>query len=57
MRGVAPGRYRIFAWEDAPAGAHEDPSFVRRYEDFGESLEIVPGTPSTARPRLIPAGV
>jgi hypothetical protein len=56
MRGVAPGRYRIFAWEDAPAGAYEDPAFVRKYEDFGESIEIVPGTPSTARPRLIPAG-
>lgn len=57
MRGVAPGRYRVFAWEDAPAGAYQDPDFVRKYADYGESIEVRQGTPLTLEPRLIPAGI
>jgi len=57
MRGVAPGRYRAFAWEDAPAGAYQDPEFVRKYADYGESIEVRQGMPLTVEPRLIPAGI
>jgi hypothetical protein len=56
MQGVAPGRYRIFAWEDAPSGAYRDPEFVRQYRDFGEALTIEQGGSVTLQPRLIPAG-
>ena len=55
MRGIAPGRYRLFAWEDAPSGAYRDPEFVRRYENFGEAVEVNRGALIQAQPRLIPA--
>ena len=55
MRGIAPGRYRLFAWEDAPSGAYRDPEFVRRYENFGEAVEVNRGALIQSQPRLIPA--
>ena len=56
MRGIAPGRYRLFAWEDAPSGAYRDPEFVERYEEFAEPVEAGQGGLIQAQPRLIPAG-
>ncbi len=56
MRGIAPGNYRVFAWEDAPTGACRDPEFVRRYEDWGERIRVEHADQVQALPRLIPAG-
>ena len=56
MQGIAPGRYRVFAWEDAPAGAFQDPGFVDLYDEFGEPLDIEQGGQSQIQPQLIPAG-
>ena len=56
MRGIAPGNYRVFAWEDAPTGAYRDPEFVRRYEDWGERIRVEHADQVQALPRLIPAG-
>jgi hypothetical protein len=56
MRGIAPGSYRIFAWEDAPDGAYQDPEFVGRFEDFGARVNIAQAGRSEIQPRLIPAG-
>ncbi len=55
MQGIAPGSYRIFAWEDAPAGAFQDPDFVSQYKDFGEPIEIEQASQSQIQPRLIPS--
>ncbi len=56
IRGIAPGAYRVFAWEDAPAGAYRDPEFVSRYDDLGTILEVGQGTLHQVQPRLIRAG-
>ena len=56
MRGIAPGNYRVFAWEDAPTGAYRNPEFVRRYEDWGERIRVEQADQVQAQPRLIPAG-
>lgn len=56
MRGIAPGRYSVYAWEDLPSGAYLDPLFVNQYRDRGFALEVQQGSPATARPRLIRAG-
>ncbi len=56
MRGIAPGNYRVFAWEDAPSGAYRDLEFVRRYEDWGERIRVEQADQAEAQPRLIPAG-
>ena len=57
MTGIAPGSYRVFAWEDAPAGAFQDPGFVNLYEDFGERIEIRQASQSQIQPQLIPSGL
>lgn len=56
LRGIAPGSYRVFAWEDAPSGAYQDPDFVRHYDDFGQHVDIEQGGLFQVQPQLIPAG-
>jgi hypothetical protein len=56
MRGLAPGSYSVFAWEDLPSGAYLDPVFVNQYRDRGFAINVQQGAQAQARPRLIPAG-
>jgi len=53
MRGVAPGRYSVFAWEDLPSGAYLDPVFVNQYRDRGFAVDVQQGAQIQAQPRLI----
>ncbi|HET9216330.1 MAG TPA: hypothetical protein VFR18_05090, partial [Terriglobia bacterium] len=52
---VPPGRYKLFAWEDIPAGAYQYPDFIRRYEERGQPISVTPNGAVTAETRLIPA--
>ena len=36
MRGIVPGDYKLFSWEEAEDGAWEDPDFLKPFEDKGE---------------------
>lgn len=56
FRGIAPGDYRVFAWEDAPSGAYRNPRFVQRYEDWGERIRVEQADQGQVQPRLIVAG-
>jgi len=38
--GVAPGDYKIFAFEDIESGAWTDPEFMKAYEGRGKSVHI-----------------
>jgi hypothetical protein len=38
--GIAPGDYKLFAWDDVEAGAWWDPDFLKRYESQGEAVTI-----------------
>jgi uncharacterized surface anchored protein len=40
---LPPGDYRLFAWDEVPADAWQDPGFIRPYEDRGKPLRIVEG--------------
>jgi len=40
IHGVAPGKYKLFSWEDAEEGAWQDPEFLKAFEDKGESVEV-----------------
>jgi len=40
---VPPGSYKLFAWEDIPSGAHQDPDYIRRFEDRGRPVKVDPG--------------
>jgi len=55
FNNVPPGRYKLFAWEDIPAGAYQYPDFIRRYEDRGVSITVNGNSAVTADTRLIPS--
>ena len=56
LRGVPPGEYKLFAWEDVEPGAYQDPEFLKPYEARGETCKIQPGSSQTVPLKLIPAG-
>ncbi|HET9220106.1 MAG TPA: carboxypeptidase-like regulatory domain-containing protein [Terriglobia bacterium] len=43
IQGIAPGKYKVFAWKEAPPGAWYDPDFLQNYEDRAVAVEIEPG--------------
>ncbi len=51
--GVAPGSYRLYAWELIQPGAHRDAEFLRPYEGRGVSLQVRESSPERAQLRLI----
>jgi hypothetical protein len=40
LTDIAPGDYRIFAWDDIPADAWQDPDFIRPYESPGRLVHV-----------------
>ena len=54
LDGIAPGDYRLFAWQDVPADAWQDPDFLRLYEDRGRPMHIGEGSREKVELRLIP---
>jgi len=54
IRGIAPGSYKILAWDQVNSNAvMYDPDFLRPYEGAGTMLEIQPKGKHTADLRLI----
>ena len=40
FRGVPPGEYKVFSWEEVENGAWQDPGFLAPFEIKGESVEV-----------------
>src|SRR5262249_54530833 len=38
LRGIAPGKYKLFAWKDVENGAWQDPDFLKTFEDQGKEI-------------------
>jgi len=55
LNGLAPGDYKLFAWERVEEGAWQDPQFLRLFENLGSPLRIEEGKQATADAKLIPA--
>jgi len=55
IKGIAPGDYKLFAWEEVEYGAYEDADFLKRYEDDGKAVSIAEGSRESASLPLIPA--
>lgn len=55
LRGVAPGKYKAFAWETIEPGAYQDPDFLRAYEDLGQSVDVAPSSRTALDLKVIPA--
>jgi hypothetical protein len=53
IRGVAPGQYKLFAWDNISALAHENPDFVKRYENRGVTVTAEAGVTVYQTVRLI----
>ncbi|HXI43587.1 MAG TPA: carboxypeptidase-like regulatory domain-containing protein [Bryobacteraceae bacterium] len=56
IKALAPGRYKLFAWEDVEEGAYQDPDFIRKFEPLGEAVVIRENSHESAQLKLIPAG-
>ena len=54
MTGIAPGEYKLFAWEDNEA-VYDDPEFLKPFENRGESISIREGSRETKQLKIIPA--
>ena len=40
LRGLKPGEYRLYAWEDVEPGAPQDPDFLKPFEAQSKSLKL-----------------
>ncbi len=47
LRGIAPGDYKLFSWEEAESGSWEDPEFLRPFEEKGEKVSLQEGDQKT----------
>lgn len=55
MTGVAPGQYKIFAFERMPAGGFRNPELIGKLDRLGAPVEIAEGAHVEANPKLITA--
>jgi len=54
MRTIAPGDYKIFAWEDLEPGAYNDPDFVRKYEALSTPVKVSESGQLAVEVKVIP---
>ena len=54
FNNVPPGLYKLFAWEEMPPGALQNPDFIRKFEDRGKPIKVLPNGNITADITLIP---
>jgi len=52
--GIAPGDYKIIAWEDVPQGAYLNADYVQPYEDRGTSVHVDRSSSITVQLKVIP---
>ena len=47
FRGLPPGQYNVYAWEDVDAGAWFNPAFLRNFEPNRRSIRVAEGQRET----------
>jgi hypothetical protein len=52
--GIAPGNYKLFAWEKIERNAWNDPAIMQEYERFATPLRVEAGSKATVDLRAIP---
>jgi hypothetical protein len=55
VKGVRPGEYKIYAWEDIEPGAQQDPDFLKPHESAGEAVSVKESSHGTVQLKLVPA--
>jgi hypothetical protein len=54
LKDIAPGDFKLFAWNEVETGAWTDAAFIRGYENQGRSIRIPEGTQHTVNLKVIP---
>ena len=55
MRGITPGDYKLFAWEDIEPFSYFDSDVLRPFEALGKTVRIQENSRETAEVKIIPA--
>lgn len=55
LKSVAPGEYKVYAWEDVQSTAWMDSDFMKQFEGKGESVTVREATQVNVQVNLIPA--
>lgn len=55
FKGVVPGEYKLYAWEEREDAANEDPDFMKLHESAGEAVSVKEGGHVTKQLTVIPA--
>jgi protocatechuate 3,4-dioxygenase beta subunit len=55
FKGVAPGEYKILAWEDIESGAYQDPEFLKPFESKAQALSLKENDRKVLSLKSIPA--
>ena len=54
IRGIVPGEYKVFAWEDIENGAAEDEDFRRPFDSRGTKVNLSTGNSDSVTLTMIP---
>ena len=54
IRGIAPGDYKMFAWDVMPPGANTNAAFLEKYEERGIAVTIAPSAKVTSKVTTVP---
>jgi hypothetical protein len=54
IRGIAPGDYKVFAWDVMPPGAYTNAAFLEKYEERAIPVTIGPAAKVTSKVTAIP---
>ena len=57
LKAMAPGEYRLYAFEDLAYGAWFDPDFLKPYAERGTPVELKAGDKPEVTVQAIGAGV
>jgi hypothetical protein len=55
LTGLAPGDYKVFAFERVEEGAWQDPEFIKLFEDRGKAVRVEESGRISTEIRMIPA--
>jgi hypothetical protein len=55
IRGIAPGDYKLFAWESIEPNAYLNIDYLRPYEDSGIPVHLEPNGTASVPLRAIPS--
>ncbi|MNC93753.1 hypothetical protein D3C83_104540 [compost metagenome] len=53
LTGIAPGSYKLFAWQSVTPGAWGNAAFLRRHEDRGIAVVVEEHASKTVRLQVI----